>query len=78
MKLLSGKLPESNYDTDKPVEKSIKKKGGDIILDEIEEVNEFENENILHSGQKRQHRQPRVKHDIFNEKKMNNELNINL
>jgi hypothetical protein len=66
MKLLSGKLPESNYDTDKQekqekaaekrVEKSSKKKAKDMILDEIEEVNEFDNEHILHSGQKRQHR----------------------
>jgi hypothetical protein len=39
MKLLSGKLPESQYDTDKP--KKEKKKGGrDSVLDEIEEVHD--------------------------------------
>jgi hypothetical protein len=54
MKLLTGKLPGSQYESDNHAPKSSTKKrtGNDSILDEIEEVHE-DHDNHLQSAQKR-------------------------
>ena len=68
MKLISGNLPESNYESDRPAKsskssqlsKSSKKVANidriDSILDEIVEVNEPDRDELQNSANKRQHR----------------------
>lgn len=91
MKLISGNLPESNYESDKE-KKQKKQKRKDIdsshiirpdsMLDEIAEDKEAEDQEIggIQSSNRRQYRQPRIKNDIFSsrDRKDKGELNINI
>jgi hypothetical protein len=59
MKLISGNLPESNYESDRPSKSSKKNTNVDrieSILDEIVEVNEPDRDDNQNSANKRQHR----------------------